>query len=80
MLGRYEEEYECQGGVWMWRKIVALFDVQNEFATNGSRVKQRFKKSLGDQACGPLCPASSSAKSRLATASSGSLLYKLLLR
>jgi hypothetical protein len=27
----------------MWRKIVALFDVQNEFATNWSRAKQRFK-------------------------------------
>ncbi len=43
MIGRYEEEYVRQDGVWKWSKIVALFDVQAEFATNWSRSKQRFK-------------------------------------
>lgn len=43
MSGRYEEDYVREDGQWKWRKIVALFDVQAEFATNWSRSKQLFK-------------------------------------
>ncbi len=41
--GRYQEEYIREDGVWKWKKIVALIDVQTEFATNWSEATQLFK-------------------------------------
>jgi hypothetical protein len=39
IAGRYQEEYLRVDGVWKWKKIVALLDIQTNFATNWQGAK-----------------------------------------
>lgn len=43
IAGRYQEEFARVDGVWMWKKIVALLDVQRSFQQNWNGAKQLFK-------------------------------------
>ena len=40
IAGRYVEEYIREEGVWKWKKITALLDVQKSFSDNWNKAQQ----------------------------------------
>ena len=39
IVGRYEEQYAREGGVWRWKRITAFLDVHNSFGDNWSKAR-----------------------------------------
>ena len=40
IAGRYQEEYIREDGLWKWKKIIALLDLQTGFSDNWQGAKQ----------------------------------------